>query len=518
MLSAPAAGSTLGIRAVIFDSLSGATRCLFNISVEQPKNISLRGAEGEARKLLQEGDTQTFVAQASALASYLASSSEDEIPLNETRAARIELLKMVGSVTANGVSSGVDQASSARSLDAATSAALVESLTSQQEPGTRQIDGEVQTAAIRVLSSIARTASDSARHSVQSDGNDGGPLEEESRDNKDLVGASTSAVKNIIASASFASLESPANEDGLQPALASQVEGILSSFSDVLIGDSVPGEAEAKVSAPAQRTDDTSLEISGQVVDDAALAGTTLRHPATGARVAFPSIPLLSDHGSGDTNSRKLSLSFASIRNGALYPTNGSASSGVSVITLKDQRTQEEVTVANLTDPVVFVLPPGRNLSRTLARQAGLRYKCNFWDSASGSWLSRGLRTTAFDNVTGGVTCSSSHLTSFSADLDFQVQINLPTQSSVTDTRALDPTESSAVATLICILGMFVASYPIFRCFDNREKKHAEKSEIEFWRRHNNFLRLHAEVGFLSPSTIVEHEMPLFTLKSFVLT
>lgn len=92
------------------------------------------------------------------------------------------------------------------------------------------------------------------------------------------------------------------------------------------------------------------------------------------------------------------------------------------------------------------------------------------------------------------VTCNSSHFTSFSGELQFQAQINSPLEASVKDPR---PTENSAMAMLLIVAGLFLVSYPIFWCHDEREKNHSENFEVKFWRRKNDVHRLQAEVGTL---------------------
>eukprot|EP00466_Bigelowiella_natans_P008611 jgi/Bigna1/136776/aug1.35_g11484 len=469
--------TTIWVSALVQDAFGAEASRNFTVGVSQPFELNLANAESLLQKRLDEGDTQNFVVIAVGTSTYLAA-KQDQINQTESEATRKNLLSILRQAVTGNVSTRSNYGGSTSTtngtisqISPVNSAALVSSITNFVRAGEID-DFQTQALAVGILRDVASTPKLA------------------------LIGIdhSIAAVSNLVSSSAEALRDNNTATKRMAVNVSQDVADVLSSLSQRLVSQNVPGEDIISTSSRTKRL--VKVNIDCQKLSLLGAQGRILRSRSSVAEVQIPS---------------KLS-SYIAVEGDTLYPyppappksvVASFESADVIFVEIYDTAGQK-IPINNLTEGQRFRFTvPGNNLNLTRAREAGLsaRPLCGYWNISQKGWRVDGMTAIPIkSNSTsssggrgdtmeggGGITCESSHLTAFHARMDFSVEVNTLTISDIEDTRSLDPAHNPMAALVVgnlCVLLVFMVVARIYDLHIMR-RSDVDRLEKKFWRETN---------------------------------
>jgi len=150
---------------------------------------------------------------------------------------------------------------------------------------------------------------------------------------------------------------------------------------------------------------------------------------------------------------------------------------------------KEEVRISGLRRGALInvTIPAGGNSTSPLGYQ---NPRCLFWDPQTSLWSTRGLQSVRVDSE-GRVTCSSSHLTAFSSEMEFRFEINTISADSLT-LDAFNPAKNPVMLLVVGMVSMFIISYAVAFYYDRKRYLASSRSNqlAEFWKM-TNLMRIY---------------------------
>jgi len=482
-LAAPLGSSSprLLVRAIVSDDLGSEGYYYFALNVTQPTTLNLTKSSLALTERLEEGDTQSFVTEVAALASFLSSDSGLAQTTDSSAAdEREDLLNKVASVSVTNPSSGE---SSASSLSAPVIASLAEILTAASRPA--EITTNVKSKTLDLLGAI--TNSFDASSTAKATGDEG-----------DTVASASGAISNLLTAASNNTGTTAATNTEL--ANAERLEKTLSDLSTMLSVALIPGEDQV-VKGQQNSTGKATVSISSRVMKPDEAFNTTLTS-IDGATVSFE---LLNVSSSGGATGVQLGfIAVTGGRGGSLFPFTSNITSaytsGLSIVEVKEKTLTgvRELAIADKSvAPFLIQVPTdgdGDSLPTNSDGTAAVR-QCVFWSNVTGHWSTEGVEYKGL-SADGSHKCESTHLSSFSTQPAFQVEVNTFSASDASNVNAYDPSKNPAMALTLILIGILILLLPLTYYIDKRTTVSKElilKNELEFYRGMNHTRKMHYE-------------------------
>eukprot|EP00466_Bigelowiella_natans_P018898 jgi/Bigna1/90162/estExt_fgenesh1_pg.C_640020 len=482
-LAAPLGSSSprLLVRAIVSDDLGSEGYYYFALNVTQPTTLNLTKSSLALTERLEEGDTQSFVTEVAALASFLSSDSGLAQTTDSSAAdEREDLLNKVASVSVTNPSSGE---SSASSLSAPVIASLAEILTAASRPA--EITTNVKSKTLDLLGAI--TNSFDASSTAKATGDEG-----------DTVASASGAISNLLTAASNNTGTTAATNTEL--ANAERLEKTLSDLSTMLSVALIPGEDQV-VKGQQNSTGKATVSISSRVMKPDEAFNTTLTS-IDGATVSFE---LLNVSSSGGATGVQLGfIAVTGGRGGSLFPFTSNITSaytsGLSIVEVKEKTLTgvRELAIADKSvAPFLIQVPTdgdGDSLPTNSDGTAAVR-QCVFWSNVTGHWSTEGVEYKGL-SADGSHKCESTHLSSFSTQPAFQVEVNTFSASDASNVNAYDPSKNPAMALTLILIGILILLLPLTYYIDKRTAVSKElilKNELEFYRGMNYTRKMHYE-------------------------
>eukprot|EP00466_Bigelowiella_natans_P012936 jgi/Bigna1/83435/fgenesh1_pg.108_\ len=482
-LAAPLGSSSprLLVRAIVSDNLGSEGYYYFATNVTQPTTLNLTKSNRALTERLEEGDTQSFVAEVAALASFLSSDSGVAQTTDSSAAdEREELLNKVASVSVTNPSSGE---SSASSLSPPVIASLAEFLTASFRPA--EITTNVKSKTLDLLGTV--TNSFDASSTAKATGDEG-----------DTVASASGAISNLLTAASNNTGTTAATN--MELANAERLERTLSDLSTILSVGLLPGEDQV-VKGQQINTGRATVSISSRVMNPDRAFNTTLTS-IDGATVSFELLNISSSGGATGVQ-----LGFITVtggRGGSLFPFTSNITSAytssLSIVEVKEKTLTgvRELAIANKSvAPFLIQVPTdgdGDSLPTNSDGIAAVR-QCVFWSNVTGGWSTEGVEYKG-PSADGNHKCESSHLSSFSTQPAFQVEVNTFSASDASNVNAYDPSKNPAMALALMLIGVLILLFPLTYYIDKSTAKSKElilKNERDFYRSLNHTRKMHYE-------------------------
>mmetsp|Transcript_36090 Transcript_36090/g.61033 ORF Transcript_36090/g.61033 Transcript_36090/m.61033 type:complete len:1900 (+) Transcript_36090:65-5764(+) len=422
----------------------GAVSSPYRLQVKvKQRSLNVSSLATDADQKAARGDVNGVLALVSGTSRYLQTVNKTVVPLKERKRSRRKLLASIRALSSSSKSTTAAQAVTAP-LQMIRDVTNVEDLA--------ELTDESREIAMEVLSSVT-----------------GNPLNDFS---VETVQTSVEALGNIAQSLSSA--ESTSQETRTN--ISSQIESIVVSLGSGLLTDSEEGEDAVEVVGE-------KIKVKAQKKTPEMMRGASVKM-ANGANARFPSdLPLPS-------SSQPVDLVLANIED-QIYPTPSASSSNYStgsILVIQLKQGGGEVSVANLTTPVVFSVP-----SNFSVNAANSSVGCIYWDERLQKYSSAGVAVVG--NYSGRVreiNCSSRHLTAFSTEMRFEINVNTISASDVNDDAF------SLNNTVMLVSAAIAAAYLLFLVITMIYDWHLHKQvglegQEQFWRNMNYHKRVRME-------------------------
>lgn len=455
---------SITVRSIITDFLGAATEYDFLVNVTQFEDVGPVLREMSERR--KEGDTQAYAATFGGVATKLKQLSSNVSYVAAERETLVDSLdKMLQSSQDLGE----------------MGAALIEEATDFENRA--EITEKTQEVAIRILGNITANTTT--------------PLP------KGALVAGVAAVGNILAAATPANTSiyaprvertDPDHSLGLSTPKAQRLEKVLTNFATILGNSLEVDEDPATARAAAVSPDGPSVYLTSVMSKGLSKPRNVSCGEGTDASVVIPPVD--------GTDPEALSqVSVVYIDKGNMYPpyrrapltpiSPPNARSGILMLEVRDPSSGSVIPVRNNTKPFRYTVP-GRDDNSSFSFVDGYDAEpiCLYWNQEKGNWTSDGL-TAVSVAPDGGITCDSSHLTSFHSQTRFRLRINVVKPYDITDIRAYDPSRNKMMAFLLGLLGCFTLVFLFASKLDEQDRIDDvdRVEEVNFWRLANRARR-----------------------------
>jgi len=313
------------------------------------------------------------------------------------------------------------------------------------------------------------------------------------------------AVTNILASVGNVVAASVQPGYRLSTNSSNDAEDVISLIARNLVRESVAGERQKSLKTSSGGV---GIEVYG-VVFDAGKGAPSLHFGSLNFSASFPSLggflspnspaSIIASTVTNDTlhsrnrGQRKQALYHQDIERGSgqgdeaemqeIYDDSKWVSGGLTTVQIFDEN-REEVAISGLRgeDRINITIPAGRNATSPLGYRSA---KCLFWQPETSTWSSRGVRSVGV-NGEGRVTCSASHLTAFSSEMEFEFEINTISAESLS-LAAFSPASNPVMLLVFLMISIFLVSYSVAFYRDYQRFVAANRSAdlSEFWKTMN---------------------------------
>eukprot|EP00466_Bigelowiella_natans_P009521 jgi/Bigna1/141133/aug1.60_g15841 len=462
------------VRAIVSDNIGAEAYSHFHVNVTQSAATNLTEINAVLEQYLDQGDTQSFVVEIAAVASFLSSS----VGVSQTTTSlageeREALLRKASQVVQT-----PDDQSSSSTLSYLVVATITETLTGASRAD--EITGDVVDTTLDIIGRITESYAESSFLNG---------------DELKTVTAASGAISNILTAANTTA---NASASGLT---SKRTHRVLSNLTTMLASGLIPGEDEVVVGR-AFSSDKVAVSVATRLMPVDETTNVTLSSLG-GALVGLDLISVGSADGA--TSMQLGYVAVAGGRGGSLYPfaenITSAYTSGLAVVEIKALMgvgNAVAIEVADRTNtPFRIQIPsdadgdalPANGVETVAFRQ------CVFWDEVSESWSAEGVAYKGL-NANGHHVCDSTHLTTFSTRPAFQVQVNTVSASDVKSTDAYDPAKSPTMALTLVLIGAILALFTVAVFHDRRTSSTPEaikENGHEFHRSMNMSRKLHLE-------------------------
>eukprot|EP00466_Bigelowiella_natans_P002373 jgi/Bigna1/145312/aug1.97_g20020 len=462
----PGSNDRTRLRGVIIDAFGVRAYGDFHATVAPAQNFN---ADEGLRALGERGREGDFQAYAATFASISTQLRADTIPLRVAKEVRNSLLQSL-----NQTISSLFPESSASLLRLVSTYTVAEELSSSNKQSLLQMG-----------KGLLLGGNDTAYSS---------------EDPVDLE-----AVTNILASVGNVVAASVQPGYRLSTNSSNDAEEVISLIARNLVRESVAGERQKSLKTSSGGV---GIEVYG-VVFDAGKGAPSLHFGSLNFSASFPSLGgFLSPHSpasiiastvtndtlhSRNRGQRKQALYHQDIERGSgqgdeaemqeIYDDSKWVSGGLTTVQIFDEN-REEVAISGLRgeDRINITIPAGRNATSPLGYRSA---KCLFWQPETSTWSSRGVRSVDV-NGEGRVTCSASHLTAFSSEMEFEFEINTISAESLS-LAAFSPASNPVMLLVFLMISIFLVSYSVAFYRDYQRFVAANRSAdlSEFWKTMN---------------------------------
>jgi len=284
-----------------------------------------------------------------------------------------------------------------------------------------------------------------------------------------VITASVQTLSNVLVAATASVGGNSSKEHALA---GGSVEKLLSDISSRASGQLVTGEDQLEVS-------EGQITLITKVQDPGRLQGETITGSNDGAGVQFPSGALATPF----EQMQRVEITIASTASIALFPHVSAITHTGSVSVELRQNGQPVGVMDEVANPIRIFIPMGNDFR--VDPNAYLR--CSFWNETTHAHSTSGVRLLPEESSSSSssprmITCSTTHLTAFSAESRMEVNVNEIESEDVNDSHLLSPANNPTTALCIALVAIYILS-GIVACLAGRRRNPARqmKAEGRFW-------------------------------------
>jgi len=420
------------IIATIRDSLLASTTSNFTLNISVPLTLSVSDTTSVIETRISEGDSGLAAILISGTASFIFSNNS-KLNASEQASAVSSLVATTGSLVNNSV----------QSTSAQVNAPLAVLQVVTSGPST-SLNSAAQTSVLNLLDTITTN-----------------PL------NTFSTTSTTSTLSVLGGVLQGSNIQGSTTTSGSAPsgATGDRITGVLQNIAQGVLASSVPGAAPKTMSSRGM-----TLTVQSRLSSN--ILGSVTKS-TSGANVKIsPSLPLVSDNAVGV---------MLSTVNG-LYPTRSTDTTTVTVDVFQDKK---NLAASNLAKPFKIAIP-----AQILSEE--YEYVCRFWNSSINNYSTNGLSVGSSPNV-GELACESTHLTSFSGEASFRVQVNTFGKDDINEKAfsyenpVMVLVSSMLIIYTVCAIVFSRCYHPSLKLEEDKKAmyKHTMEMECNFWRKLN---------------------------------